>query len=342
MPPAPAERRVILPRQISPQTLAGAGRPHHVHHLGGETMGTEWTAAVALPAALRPSAAEEALLRVFDQIIDQRSPWNPLSAISQFNRAPAGEWQTLPAEFFAVLQQALQVAMETRGAYNPMLGKAMDLLGFGPGSAGSDTRAADTLQAALDTSAGLQLELETTTNRARQPGNLHLDLSSIAKGYAVDLGAKALLALGCANFLIEIGGEVRAQGCKPDGQPWWCRLQYPDTGCSKEVPETMLALCDRSLASSGNTLRQRQIAGQWYGHILHGIRGPLQPSSLETVFVLHPECVTADAYATALFALGGDEGADFARNHHLAALFVHRTETGFSETPTPAWEALMD
>lgn len=340
---APSERRVLIPQKIEPRTLSGAGRPLRVDRLGGETMGTRWAASVALSSTVGPQAVERALLEVFARVIEQMSPWRPDSDLSRFNRAEAGTWQVLPAEFFEVLLRALQVAKETAGAYNPTVGRAIDLLGFGATPRTTECWDPIAFQQSLDGAGWSRIVLDPETRRACQPGGVHLDLSSIAKGFAVDWAARALDELGCVDFLMEIGGEVRARGCKPDGQPWWCRLDYPDPPDGKpRAPETILALCDHALASSGNTLRRRRLGDRWQGHIVHGVHGELRPSSLETVFVLHPDCVTADAYATALFALGPEDGPTFARQHGLAALFVDRHGARFGETSTPAWQSLID
>ncbi len=341
--PVSPERRVWIPRRIEPQTLRGIGSERQVHPLGGETMGTEWTASVALPPGVGRLETERVLLGVFGRIIEQMSPWRADSDLSRFNQAEPGSWHVFPREFFDVLQCALRVAKETAGAYNPAIGRAIDLLGFGPTPPHFGSWDPLAFQKAFDGCGWLRIEMEAPARRVRQPGGIHLDLGSIAKGYAVDCAAEALKALGCADFLIEIGGEVRAHGCKPDGQPWWCQLQSPDCGDGEAaMPETIFALCDSSLASSGNSLRCRWLGGRWHGHIVHGIEGALPPSSLERVFVLHPECILADAYATALYVFGSEQGIAFANERNLAALFVQRRGASFEEVASSAWEEQVE
>lgn len=334
-------RRVLIPRRIARRTLSGAGVGFPVIQLGSETMGTFWSASLVLPAGIPAEGAERALLGVFERVIRQMSPWRLDSELVRFNEAEPGSWHALSPEFFEVLQTALRVAGETEGAYTPAIGKAIDLLGFGPStpSEGHLDRAA--FAAAMRTGQWSRIEMDPVSSRALQPGGIHLDLGSIAKGFAVDLAAREIMALGCENFLIEIGGEIRAHGCKPDAQPWWCRLERFPAVYGESI-ETVLALCDCSLAGSGNGRRRRFIDGRWHGHIVNGLNGGMPSPALETVFVLHPQCMMADAYATALFAMGRERGFRFAEEREIAALFVLAEPGAGSERWTSAWRALID
>lgn len=159
-----------------------------------------------------------------------------------------------------------------------------------------------------------------------QPGGFQLDLCSIAKGYAADLAVERLQAAGVEACFIEIGGEARCLGCKPDGHPWWCLVASP-RAAGHGLPTNVVA-CDLALATSGNSLRHRVLPDGELGHIVNPLPdGRLDPL-LESVTILAPTCQKADVFATALFLLGTEEGCAFARTHDIAALFVHRTPAG--------------
>ena len=102
------------------------------------------------------------------------------------------------------------------------------------------------------------VELDVANLRAFQPGGVALDLSSIAKGYAVDLCAERLRELGVPSFLMEIGGEFVGQGVKPDAQPWWVELELSDLAPAPGEPgSTDVALVNLAVATSGDFVRRR-------------------------------------------------------------------------------------
>ncbi|HWL46856.1 MAG TPA: FAD:protein FMN transferase, partial [Sphingomonadaceae bacterium] len=127
---AGAAPRVAIPPHLSAAAFAGRDARGTVTAIGGPTMGTTWSVHIVSP----PAGAAEAIVAVLDGIIAEMSNWEPDSAISRFNRAPAGSWHALPPGFFAVLEAALAVAAESNGAFDPTLGALVDLWGFGPAS----------------------------------------------------------------------------------------------------------------------------------------------------------------------------------------------------------------
>jgi thiamine biosynthesis lipoprotein len=289
-------------------------------------MGTGWSLSFAAPARITNADAIAALEDVFAQAIAQMSGWEPDSDLSRFNRAPAG-WQTLPPAFFCVLTLALEIANATNGAYNPALAARMDMLGFGP---------------ALDPPGGSAswrgVALDPATRRAFQPGGVSLDLSSIAKGYAVDLCAARLRALEIPSFLMEIGGEFVGEGVKPDAQPWWVQLDLSDTGSAPGEPtHTDVALVNLALATSGDFIRRQG----GISHLLDGRTGAPLRHALCGVAVMHASAINADAWATALFALGPEAGMAMANSHNLAAVFAVRTPQGASTSLSAKAQAML-
>ena len=330
-------RRVLVPADIAPRPPPlGA-----VHALAGRTMGTTWSVRLVGTARLDLPALDAGIRRELDLIVGQMSHWEPGSDLGRFNHAPAGTWQTLPAPFMEVLQYALSVAAASDGAYDPSAGALVDLWGFGaqgrydePGFQPPD----DPAVAAARSQCGWQrLQLDATGCRARQPGGLRLDLSAVAKGYAVDHVARHLDALGIQDHLVEVGGELRGTGLKPDGQPWWVQLE-PVEG---HAEETVLALHGLSVATSGDYRRVFQHGGMRHSHTLDPRSGRPITHGAARVTVLHRDCMAADALSTALTVLGPDAGLDWATQRGLAAVFVtRRTDGGFDERMTPACEAL--
>lgn len=342
--PQPPVRRVLVPREIAATPLALGGVVHRLH---GQTMGTTWSVQWVGPAQESPQPWQALITQQLDTVVSQMSTWEPDSDLSRFNRAPPDAWQALPAEFFTVLRCALLVAEASQGAYDPTAGALVDLWGFGPsrrfdapGFQPVAGRAlADALAAARATTGWQRLTLDEATRRARQTGGVAVDLSAIAKGYAVDLVARALCQQGCTNHLVEVGGELRGTGIKPDGQPWWVALERPP-GLAGDNSETLVALHGLSVATSGDYRRSFRADGQRLSHTIDPRTGWPVRHALASVTVLHADCMAADAWSTALTVLGPDEGLRCAHDLGLAALFLLRTADGMEERLSDALAAL--
>lgn len=326
-------RRVAVPLDLTPD----AARPRDGRDvvLSGPTMGVTWTLRARAPDSLGDGALRTAVQDACDRVVAQMSHWEPDSDLSRFNRAPAGSWIPLPEEFEAVISAALEVAEATGGAFDPTLGRLTDLWGFGP--AGPIDRPPPVLALNGPRTGWCALRLEA--GRLLQPGGAALDLSGIAKGYGVDLVARALAALGVRDYLVEIGGELRGSGVKGDGQPWWVELERPPDA-SLGDPPLLVALHGLSVATSGDWRRSFVADGRRYSHTLDpAARSPVSGATA-AVTVLHPECHRADALCTALMVLGPEAGA-FAEAHDVAALILTRTREGYAEVLTPALERLL-
>jgi thiamine biosynthesis lipoprotein len=183
------------------------------------------------------------------------------------------------------------------------------------------------------------IELDPQSRRAFQPGGVTLDLSSIAKGYAVDLCALRLAALNIPSFLLEIGGEFVGRGVRPDAQPWRVALDLSDLPPAPgEPPRTFAALVNQAIATSGDFVRRN---GQVH-HLLDGRTQRPTDNSLSGVAVFAATAMDADGWATALFALGPEEGLRLATARNLAAVLACRTPEGACTALSPAAAAMLD
>lgn len=327
-------RRVIVPWQISSQAPAlGAV----VHTLQGRSMGTSWSVKLSGPKQIDAAAWQRDIQLALDTVVEQMSPWEPDSDISRYNRAPAGAWQVLPAQFRQVMDCALAVASASEGAFDPSAGELVDLWGFGPPGPCVRPPGDEAVQAAR-ARAGWQ-RLAWRDDALQQPGGVQLDLSAIAKGFGVDQVAQLLTRRGVENHLVEVGGELRGTGIRPDGQPWWVDVQAPPGATT--LATTRIALHGLSIATSGDYVRRYQDGDAQHSHTLDPRSGVPIAHGLTSVSVLHAECMPADAWSTALTVLGLERGLVVAAQHGLAALFVQQRGDGrFSEHLSPTLEAM--
>jgi len=273
------------------------------------------------------------------EVIEDLSAWNPHSHLSRFNRAAAGAALPLPPHLFEVLQLALRTAADSDGAYDPTIGALTDLWGFGPGPGRLSPPSDAEIAGALDRGGWRKLAIEPAHRVVRQPGGLVLDVSSLGKGYAVDLVSERLAAAGARHTLVEIGGELRGAGVKPDGQPWWVVVELPPGADTAPMTAALHGLC---VATSGDYRRMFEHAGRRYSHTLDPRTGRPVAHHLASVTVFHDSAMAADAHATAAMVLGPAEGPAYAERHSLAALFVIREGRGWREHLSPALTFLLD
>ncbi len=331
-------RRAAIPALSAPPRARPQGA---VRRCAGDTMGTTWSVRFAAPETVGPGAVYEAVQTSLDRVVAEMSPWEPESDIVRFNAAPAGSWVAVPDAFLRVAMAAAIVAQETGGAYDPGSGALADLWGFGPAGKRAAPPSAHEIDAALG-SCGRPLNIDSEGARLFQPGGMKLDLCAIAKGFGVDEAGDALDALGIESWLVEVGGELKGRGVKPNGEPWWAAL---DAGLGAASPADgehgfVAALYDLAVATSGNAVKFFDHGGRRYSHLIDPRAGYPVQSGLSAVTVLHESAMMADAYATALFVMGPMDGFAFAQKRGLAARFVG-AEAG-DERISDALAAMLD
>lgn len=342
-PGTPQARQILIPRVVVPRRQREDGGSYSVRHLSGLTMGTSWSVKLVVRNDHPLRELELGIQEQLDRIVAQMSTWLGSSSISCYNRAPAGSWHAVEPEFFTVLTAALDLARSTDGAFDPTVGGIVNLWGFGPQAFDGKRPASELIEASRCQSSWKKVAIDSVGRRVLQPGGVQLDLSSIAKGFGVDQVATYLECEGVSDFLVEVGGELRGAGSKPDGLPWWVMLEVPDETATSRRPvsEALLALHGLSVATSGDYRRRITIGDQVFSHALNPLTGIPVSGPLASVSVVAPQCMMSDALATALFVLGPEAGKDYAEHHRIAARFLLRTDAGLHQMMTRAMVAML-
>jgi thiamine biosynthesis lipoprotein len=263
------------------------------------------------------------------------STWDSTSELSLFNRSSTTLPTPLSPEIIAVLEIAAEVGERSGGAFDVTVAALVDAWGFGPAGGDPPRRPTPEILEQLRPLVGLdRLMVDSRAGTATKiAAGVVVDLSAIAKGYALDVAAEGVVRMGAGAFALEVGGEVRACGARPDGAAWRVAVEAPTPG-SRSIFR-VLDLHDEAIATSGDYRNFREIDGIRYGHIVDPRSGLPVPWQEYSVSVLHPEAARADAWATALSVLGPVEGLSLADSLGLVALFVVRGEGGdFEARPT--------
>ena len=303
----------------------------------GTSMGTSY----AVHARCPDGVPEDSIATLLARINRQMSTYDEASELSLFNRAPVGVAVPASIELATVTVLAQQVAARTAGAFDVTVAPLVALWGFGAEAVARSPDAPEPDAAELRSTRAVvgyrRLEASLGPPRLRKLAPVTLDLSALAKGYAVDRIADLLAASNCQSYLVELGGEVRVRGLNARGQPWRIGIEPPAAG---QPAYRLLMMQAGAVATSGDYRQTRPSDdGERIAHIIDPRTGRPVRHQLASATVVAPTAVLADAYATALMVLGEVDGLAFAERNDLAALLVRRAKGGFVVDQTSAMAA---
>ncbi len=307
----------------------------------GPTMGTVWTVVLPVEEKLEEANRMQTLIQAdLDAINRLMSTWDDTSELSVFNADRSDGFVGLSSEIGAVLTAAQEVSAATDGAYDVWLGEVFAHYGVGVeagGGAEADQAALSSryplIDDALQRARRRPIERRGDTWRKPHP-EVRIDLSSIAKGYAVDRIGALLEAEGYPHHLVEIGGEVRTRGLAGNAQPWAVGIELPDESVSEG-----LLLTDGNLATSGSYRDWQEIDGIRVSHIIDGRDARPVTHDLVSVTVIADTTMAADAWATALLIVGVDEAQTLVQQQQLEVQLVSVIDDGNSDARFSIWRS---
>lgn len=316
--------------------VACSEAPPQVAELTGRTMGTSYSIKLSpAPESTVRASLQLQVQRRLDEINGQMSTYLPDSDLSRFNRARHTDWQPQPEPVVELVEQARQISRISGGRYDITVGPLVNLWGFGSSGSRETAPSQEQIDGALKQVGYRQLQTRHSPPALRKDvAGLEVDLSSIAKGWAVDQLAELVQAAGFGNFLVEIGGEVRAQGEKAPGRPWRIAIEQPSY--ATRAVQRVIALRNTAMATSGDYRNFFVDGDQLYTHTIDPETGQTVRHLLASVTVLADNCAAADAWATALMAMGEQRAVRLADSLGLKALFIIRAGDGLSEQSSRA------
>jgi thiamine biosynthesis lipoprotein len=302
-------------------------------------MGTSYAVELAAPldAAVRMGLAE--LIEVELAAINRAmSTYDPRSELSEFNSRQDLHWAPASRGLIEVLDSAARVSTATQGAFDITVGPLVDLWGFGPQYRTRRVPDDKVIERVRESVGYRHVQTDPSTGAIRKREiRTHVDLSAIAKGYGVDRVAMILDRHGVHDYLVEIGGELRARGTTASGRPWRVAIERPVEG--RRVLGEIVALENRAIATSGTTRDFFEQDGRHYPHTIDPATGRPVEHPPMAVSVVADTAMEADAWATALLVLGPERGYALAQARGLAALLVTAAGPTFDVRPTDALRA---
>ena len=292
-------------------------------------MGTRWSALFHVPETFGMVALEAALARAVADVDRQMSTWKPDSDLMRLNASAPGTWVPVPAELMLVLEKGVEIGRASGGAFDVGLGDLVNAWGFGPSGKAADGEVIRRRLGKAQSPTHEVLELDRSGGRARKHAPVTLDLSGIAKGFAVDAMAEVVQGFGVASALVALDGELKAMGARLDGAPWIVAVEKPDY--DMRAPLGAVALHNAAIATSGDYRHWIEIGEARLSHTMDRLRGGPVTNNVASVSVICPSCMEADAWATALLVLGQGEGLELARRNGLDALFIVRSGDTLSQ-----------
>ncbi|MDH3692801.1 MAG: FAD:protein FMN transferase [Gammaproteobacteria bacterium] len=304
----------------------------------GATMGTTYEVKIVdLSEQIDAEALGGEIETELERVNGLMSTYLVDSELSRFNTSDSTDWITVSDDTRIVIDEALGVSRFTNGAFDVTAGPLVNLWGFGPGESSSVVPSDELIQLAKASVGYRRLHTNASFSAVKKDHpDIYIDLSAIAKGYAVDKVAELLESMGIGNYLVEVGGELRASGVNQKHRNWTIAIEKPLP--QQQAVQRLVRLKDAAIATSGDYRDFFEHDGRMYSHTIDPRTGRPVDHQLASVAVISDSTMFADAMATALMVLGPIQGFELAERERIAALFIVREQgNGFKERITQAF-----
>ncbi|EPE2652392.1 FAD:protein FMN transferase [Vibrio fluvialis] len=320
--------------------LAGCEQPPQQVHLSGPTMGTSYNIKYLQQDGLPPpDDLHKEIDRLLEEVNDQMSTYRKDSELSRFNQYQGIDPFEVSNQTATVVREAIRLNGLTEGALDVTVGPLVNLWGFGP-EARPEVVPTDAELAERKANTGIH-HLSVEGNKlSKDLPHLYVDLSTIAKGWGVDVVANYIESQGIHNYMVEVGGEIRLKGLNRDGVPWRIAVEKP-TVDERSIQE-IIEPGDMAIATSGDYRNYFERDGVRYSHIINPQTGRPIHNRVVSVTVLDKSCMTADGLATGLMVLGDEKGIEIAEQNHIPVFMIVKTDDGFKEIASSAFKPYLN
>ncbi len=257
------------------------------------------------------------------------------SELVKFNQSKSTECQALSPQTQKVIKAAVEVSRQTGGKFDVTLAPLIELWGFDKKDTHSQIPPQAEIERELKQIGYQKIELQDSCVGKAIP-ELSINLSAIAKGYGVDKIAEIIAQAGHQNYLVEIGGEIALKGVNAKAQAWKIAVESPVS--EGRSIQKVITPGNMAVATSGDYRNYFEKDGKRYSHTIDPTTGYPITHRLASVTVLHPQSMMADALATAMMVMGEKAALEFAEKQQLPLFILVKTEKGFKEEYSSAFE----
>ena len=319
--------------------LAGCEKPAEQVHLSGPTMGTTYNIKyIVQPDIPSAEAIQTEVDRLLEEVNDQMSTYRKDSELSRFNQYQGSEPFTVSEQTATVVKEAIRLNQLTEGALDVTVGPLVNLWGFGP-EARPEVVPSDAELAERKAKTGIHHLSVQGNQLIKTLPNLYVDLSTIAKGWGVDVVADYIQSQGIHNYMVEVGGEIRLKGVNREGIPWRIAVEKPSV--EERAIQEIIEPGDMAIATSGDYRNYFERDGVRYSHIIDPTTGKPIANKVVSVTVLDKSSMTADGLATGLMVLGDIKGMEVANQNNIPVLMIVKTDDGFKELLSKAYQPFV-
>ncbi|GAB0109990.1 FAD:protein FMN transferase [Pseudoalteromonas distincta] len=322
--------------------LSGCGEKPELKEifLEGKTMGTTYHIKYYdEQAQLSASQLQLQIDAVLKDVNQSMSTYIEDSEINTFNRLPANQVMPISEDFRAVISESIRLGESTK-TLDVTMGPLIDLWGFGPDKKPTK-RPSDEELASMVEKIGIDKLILNEQGLAKTVNGLELSFSATAKGYGIDKVAQLLESHDITNYMVEIGGELRIAGEKPNNQDWKIAIEQPDAQPGERKVHRVLSPGTSGIATSGDYRIFYKMDGEIYTHLIDPATGMPIKHDLVSVTVLHPSAMTADGLATALTVMGMQKAQAYAEQHDLPVYLIGKSKEGLVTYSSPAFKPYL-
>ncbi|WP_029489205.1 FAD:protein FMN transferase [Ochrovirga pacifica] len=266
---------------------------------------------------------EEDIAQLFEKINHSLSTYHKESVISQLNNQPLAS-VTIDEHFLKVMEVSKKVYLDTDGYFDPTIGKTASVWGFGAKKITQEPTQNE-IDSLLQYVGFDKVHVENNV-LLKENKEIYLNFNAVAKGYGVDAVGVLLEGLGIQDYMVEIGGEVRARGTNDKGQFWSIGIEEPNFDGTRSL-QKVTRLQNEAIATSGNYRKFRvdPNTGKKIAHTLNPKTGsPSETDLLSVSVITNGSCAEADAYATGLMSMGYEKATSVVAKHpELKVFFIY-------------------
>ncbi|MBU3917668.1 FAD:protein FMN transferase [bacterium] len=308
----------------------------------GLALGTTYSIKIAnLPDKIPPGSLNKEIDSLLKEIEASMSIFPSSSEISQFNQYTKTDWFRISPQILEVIKESIRISKLSDGAFDITTGGLIDLWGFGKKVTLNTIPDSEKIRE-LKSHIGYEkiITMENPAAIRKKDPNLAINLSAIAKGFAVDKVAELFGKKGIPNYLVEIGGEIRTGGFKQGKKLWVVAIERPEK--ERRTFQRIVKMKNNGMATSGDYRNFFEINQQRFSHTLDPETGRPVVNNLASVSVIHDSCMTADALATAFMVLGEKDALSLAEHENLAVFIIVRTKKGLEERMSSAFKLFLE